>query len=286
MSHRLEDAHDRAAAALLRAGDAAAALGELDAAGHLHIVEDEYAAYAGVLGHWWDSCRAGEHHPMVSRRNDVRRTLNRLAHQLRRAAGEIGDEEMAATGGRRYSIGDRVIARLPHRRLQPTGEPGAYMRNGALGTVTGLRHGARPHEDELVVDFDGLGTVTVTRSFFDEHAIDRNEQREAGIDHAYAVTSYAVTGATHPVSTSRIDESSSRAEAYVDITRGRRANHLFLTRASDDLDGEHLPRVPPDPLDDAVAVRLATSNGERTAWEVRQDAREAAARPGGQAIAL
>jgi hypothetical protein len=103
---------------------------------------------------------------------------------------------------------------------------------------------------------------------------------------AYAVTSWAVQGATNPVSTSRIDETSTRAETDVDITRGRHANHLYLTRHPTDLDGEHLPRIPPDPVDQAVADRLTTSRGERTAWEIRQDALDRAARPGPEAIAL
>lgn len=120
----------------------------------------------------------------------------------------------------------------------------------------------------MTVRFDDLGLVTIPRSYFDEHETDPHGRRSVGIDHAYAVTSFAVQGATAALSTSRIDEMSGRAEAYVDITRGREANHLYLTRGRDDLDGERLPRTPPDPVEDGIAQRLANSQGEQTAWEI------------------
>ena len=211
---------------------------------------------------------------MVTGRHEVRRALNRLAHQLRRASGEIGADELAAVEDRRYSVGDRVIARIPDRHLHPPGQPDAYIRNGATGTITALTNGKQPDQDRITVDFDALGTIELPRVFFDEHDIDTRGHRRVGIDHAYAVTSYAVTGADHPTSTSRIDPTASRAETYVDITRGRRANHLYLTRQRDDLDGEQLPRIPPDPLDQAITERLAASHGERTAWELRDDRRQ------------
>ena len=98
------------------------------------------------------------------------------------------------------------------------------------------------------------------------------------IDHAYAVTSYAVQGATFAASTSRIDERSSRSETYVDLTRGRRENHLFATRASDPLDGERLPRAPDPPLDVSLTIRLRASGAELTAWELDPRALDRVAR--------
>jgi conjugative relaxase-like TrwC/TraI family protein len=285
-TQRLLDPHDRAAADHLRDGDVAAALDELDAAGHLHVIDDDLRAYTDPLTHWWEAHRAGQTHPMVSRSNDVRRALNRLAHQLRRAACEIGGDEIAATDERRYGIGDRVFARIPNRHLHPDGEPSAYIRNGALGTIVELGHGDTPEDDTMTVEFDDLGVMTIPRSYFDEHEIDQRGRRAVGIDHAYAVTSYAVTGATHAVSTSRVDETSTRAETYVDITRGREANHLYLTRPRDDIDGERLPRTPPDPVEDTITRRLTSSEGERTAWEIREDRREQLAKDRGMAVGL
>jgi ATP-dependent exoDNAse (exonuclease V) alpha subunit len=119
-----------------------------------------------------------------------------------------------------------------------------------------------------MIDFEGLGAIEVPRAFFDRHS--HAGRREVGIDHAYALTSYAVQGSTSPFATSRLDATASRSEAYVDITRGREENHLYLTAAVDPLDGEHLPRLPPPPADEAVSDRLVRSSAERTAYELSE----------------
>lgn len=178
--------------------------------------------YRHVLARWWDPRRDGLDHPMVDRRNTTRRQLNRLAHRLRQVNGEVSAEEIIASGERRFSVGDRVTARAPSRNLHPDGHRKAYVRNGALGTIE------------------------LPRSFFDHHRT-AGGRTEVGIDHAYALTSYAVQGSTRDVSTSRVDATTTRAETYVDITRGRHANHLYLTAATDPLDGEALPRVAASP---------------------------------------
>jgi conjugative relaxase-like TrwC/TraI family protein len=266
-SHRLHDPLDRAAADALRSGRIDEALDHLAAAGHLHVVDDDLTLYRHVLARWWDAHRAGLDHPMVDRRNSTRRTLNRLAHQLLRVHGDLGEDVIEATGDRRFAVGDRITARAPNRDLHPVGQPRSYIRNGALGTITVIQRAADTTQDTLTVAFDGIGTIDVPRSFFDHHRTPSGRV-EVGIDHAYALTSYAVQGSTRDLSTSRIDATASRAETYVDITRGRTANHLYLTATSDPLEGEHLPRLPGDDVDAAVAHRLEQSASELTAWEL------------------
>lgn len=280
-AHRVLDPNDRAAAEALRDGQVDDALAHLEAAGHLHVVGDDLTMYRHILGRWWDAHRQGLEHPMVDRRNSTRRQLNRLAHRLRQVSGEISAEEIIASGDRRFSVGDRVTARAPNRKLHPEGDRNAYVRNGALGTVVALRECPDDRERDLVVvAFDGIGTIEVPRSFFDHHRT-AGGRTEVGIDHAYALTSYAVQGSTRDVSTSRVDATTTRAETYVDITRGRHANHLYLTAATDPLDGEALPRLPAAPADEAVAHRLERSTGELTAWELLHPVDSpAAGRPG------
>jgi len=275
LTHRLRDPHDRAAADALRAGQVDEALDQLAQAGHLHIVGDELSVYRDVLARWWNAHLNGADHPMVDRRNSTRRELNRLAHLLLHTHGHIGTQELIASGDRRFSIGDRVIARAPARQLHPPGQPRNYIRNGATGTITitALDHrDGEGQDDAIQVAFDGIGTITIPRSFYDHHTAPGGGT-EVGIDHAYALTSYAVQGATNPVSTSRIDPTATRAETYVDITRGRDENHLYITAPNDPLDGEALPTLPPTPVDEAAAHRLRTSRGERTAYELHQAAR-------------
>jgi conjugative relaxase-like TrwC/TraI family protein len=273
-THRLQDPHDRAAAQAMREGRIDEAFDELAAAGHLHVVGDDLTMYRHVLGRWWDAHRDGLDHPMVDRRNSTRRQLNRLAHLLRRVYGELGEDELHASGDRSFSVGDRVTARAPNRDLHVDGDRHAYVRNGALGTIVAVHRDRRDNDsDTLTVEFDGIGHIDVPRSFFDLHRTPAGRP-EVGIDHAYALTSYAVQGSTRDVSTSRVDATATRAETYVDITRGRHANHLYLTATADPLDGEALPRIPPTPADLAVAERLHRSTGELTAWEIANPADE------------
>ncbi len=252
---RVRDAYDSVAAEALRHGHAQAALDALRAAGHLHIVDDERHLYVELLCRWWDARHSGAPHPMVDRRNDQRLVLNRLARALRQQLGELGDTEIRATGGRRYAVGDEVVARMGNRRLHPDGLPDAYIRNGARGTVITVHPATEPAEDRMVVHFEQLGAITIPRAFFDEHT-DMWGRTDVGIDHAYAVTSYAIEGLTFQESTSHIDPRSTRPEVYVDITRGRDANHVYATRAEDPLDGERLPAVPDTGIDHQLRERL------------------------------
>jgi conjugative relaxase-like TrwC/TraI family protein len=283
-THRLHNPHDRAAAQALREGRIDEAFDQLAAAGHLHVVSDDLAMYRHVLGRWWDAHCQGLDHPMVDQRNSTRRQLNRLAHLLRQVHGELGDQEIAASGNRNFAVGDRVTARAPNRQLHVHGDAHAYVRNGALGTIIAVRADRHSRtNDTLTVDFDGIGRIDIPRPFFDHHRTPAGRP-EVGIDHAYALTSYAVQGSTRDVSTSRVDATATRAETYVDITRGRHENHLYLTAATDPLDGEALPRIPPAPADVAVAERLHRSTGELTAWELTHPADEAASV--GQAVGI
>jgi len=275
-THRLQNPRDRAAAQALRDGLIDEAFDQLAAAGHLHVVGDDLTMYRHVLGRWWDAHREGLDHPMVDRRNSTRRQLNRLAHLLRRVNGELGAEEITASGDRAFAVGDRVTARAPNRELHVAGDCRAYVRNGALGAIVAIHLDRRDRaRDEFTVEFDGIGRIDIPRSFFDLHRTPAGRP-EVGIDHAYALTSYAVQGSTRDVSTSRVDATATRAETYVDITRGRHENHLYVTAATDSLDGEALPRVPPAPADVAVAERLHRSTGELTAWELANPADRAA----------
>ncbi|HAS13129.1 MAG TPA: hypothetical protein DCS55_21855 [Acidimicrobiaceae bacterium] len=266
-THRLTDPTERRAVDALRRGDIDSALEQLETAGRLHIADDEIGLYVGMLQRWWTAHLDGDDHPMVDRRHHTRRQLNRLARQLRRAHGELGGAELSATGERHFAAGDRVVARMAARHLHVPDHQDRYLRNGATGTVTEAVPGRVPAGDRLRIDFDGIGPIDVPRQFFDEHD-GPGGRRDVGIDHAYAVTSYAVQGATYDSSTSRIDEHASRSEAYVDLTRGRHANHLYLTRGPESPDGEHLPKVPPPPVVDAVSNRLRASGPERPAVEI------------------
>ncbi|MGH9260678.1 MAG: AAA family ATPase, partial [Acidimicrobiales bacterium] len=178
---RVRHAGDRAAAEALREGHATVALAELEAAGHLHLVDDDRDLYVQLLARWWGARQDGAPHPMVDRRNDQRLVLNRLARAMRRHRGELGDTEIVAAGDRRYAVGDEVTARMGDRALHPQGHPANYIRNGAHGVVTAVHPGAIPDQDVIVVAYGALGAIPVPRSFFDEHT-DQWGRTDVGID--------------------------------------------------------------------------------------------------------
>jgi conjugative relaxase-like TrwC/TraI family protein len=283
-SRRVRHFADRAAAEALRTGEIAVALDALEAAGHLHVLDDERQLYVALLDRWWTARRAGRLHPMVDRRNDQRLVLNQLARALRRHAGELGDTEVHATGGRRFAIGDEVIARMGDRSLHAAGQPQRYVRNGAHGTVVAVQRALARAEDHITVAFHGLGDIDLPRAFFDEHR-DLWGRLDVGLDHAYAITSYAVEGLTFDESTSHVDPRSSRPEVYVDITRGRHANHLYLTAPEDHIEGERLPAAPTEPDRTKLERRLTHSGPERVAIAVDPLAAPAAAYAEGKTLA-
>jgi hypothetical protein len=281
---RVQHVADRAAADALRDGQVADALAVLEAAGHLHILESERDLYIALLTRWWNARHNGRPHPMVDRRNDQRLVLNRLARALRRQAGELDEAEITATGGRRFAIGDEVVARMGDRHLHPSGLPANYVRNGTHGVVAAVHPAADPDDDRITVAFAGLGKITLPRAFFDEHR-DIWGRLDVGLDHAYAITSYAVEGLTYDESTSHVDPRSSRPEVYVDITRGRRANHVYLTAAEDHLDGERLPAAPTGAERTQFEHRLTHSGPEHVAIAIDPLAASAAAYAEGKTVA-
>jgi conjugative relaxase-like TrwC/TraI family protein len=284
VDRRVQHTADRAAAEALRDGQVADALAALEAAGHLHILDSERDLYIALLTRWWTTRQTGHRHPIVDRRNDQRLVLNRLARALRRHAGELGNIEIVAGGDRRFAVGDDIVARMGDRNLHPSGQPHNYVRNGTHGIVAAVHPAPDPADDRITVGFHGLGEIILPRAFFDEHR-DVWGRLDVGIDHAYAITSYAVEGLTYDESTSHVDARSSRPEVYVDITRGRHANHVYVTAPEDHLDGERLPAAPNDPERTQLEYRLTHSGAEHAAIAVDPLAAAAAAYAEGKTLA-
>jgi conjugative relaxase-like TrwC/TraI family protein len=162
VDRRVQHDADRAAAEALRHGQVADALATLEGAGHLHVVDSERDLYIALLTRWWTARHTGHPHPMVDRRNDQRLVLNRLARSLRRQAGELGDTEITAEGGRGFAVGDDVVARMGDRNLHPPGKPDNYVRNGTHGVVAAVHPAANPAEDRITVAFDGCERASAT----------------------------------------------------------------------------------------------------------------------------
>jgi conjugative relaxase-like TrwC/TraI family protein len=267
VTHRLTDPAERAAVDELRRGHINQALDRLEAAGRLHIAEDDLDLYIGMLERWWHAHHSGDHHPMVDRRHHTRRRLNRLARQLLRANGELGEVEIHASDNRAFATGDRVVARMAARHLHAPGDPGAYIRNGAAGTSPPSSPGGSQPATASASTSTGSAPSTSPAGSSTNTTGPAADATSASTTPTPSPATPSKAPPTNPPP-ARIDEHASRAEAYVDLTRGRNANHLFLTRAPEPLDGEHLPKVPPPPIADNVARRLRESGPERAAIEV------------------
>jgi hypothetical protein len=199
---------------------------------------------------------------MIDRRNRTRRILNAVAHRVLQAEGDVGDTGLRTSDGREFCVGDEVVARRPARDLHPPSAARSYVRNGSRGRVVNVG------DDSLTVDFDVLGRIDIPRWFVEEHA-DCRGRSGAGLDYGYALTSYAVQGATLPASTSAVTAGARRRELYVNLTRGRHDNHLFIAAPSDSLSGEgHLPRPPEDDVVAEVLAAVGRPDEDRSALEI------------------
>jgi predicted dehydrogenase len=120
------------------------------------------------------------------------------------AAGCFGDIGTHAYNLARYMTGlipAEVSCHLKvfesGRKLDDYGHAVIRFENGALGTVTAIHHGDKRDDDKITVDFDGIGAIDLHRRFFDHHRR-RGGRSGVGLDHAYALTSYAVQVSNKP----------------------------------------------------------------------------------------
>jgi hypothetical protein len=250
---RLTDPGELRRADLVRSGKVREALDELEASGQLVLTASDHDTHAAMLARWYSERAAGSHHPMVHGRNRQRRALNGVAQQILISDGVVDPKRsVTLADGRRLCVGDQVLARHGDRTVHPEANRDGWLRNGIRGEIIDVRHDPRSSGNDEIDMLTAGGVITCGRSTFDRSA--------GGIDLAYAVTSYAVQGATNDVSTSAIGPTTNRSELYVDITRGRNSNQLYGTRpVADPGDTEqHLPRLTTE-LVSVLRTRLAKS---------------------------
>ncbi len=250
---RLEDPSERQSAEVVRSGPVADVVDHLVASGQLVIAPNQHTMYADMLTRWYQHRTNAHPHPMVHGRNRERTILNRLAQAILQTDGTVSHDGIRLTDGRSLCVGDEFIARHGDRTLHPAGQPDHWVRNGTRGTLIAVR------ADQHIVVRTDSGDVVCPPGFYN--------RRRGGLDLAYALISYAVQGSTHPASTSAMTPLTSRAELYVDITRGQTSNLVYAARAEpDSADDRHLPVIETDLGDDIQ--RGLRRQRERTAYEI------------------
>ncbi len=88
-----------------------------------------------VVADWWDERDPDRAVMIAFRRVDVA-DLNGRARALMRAAGALGEQELALAGGA-FAVGDRVVLRRNDRRLG--------VANGERGVVAAVEPSGRQH---------------------------------------------------------------------------------------------------------------------------------------------
>lgn len=131
--------------------------------------------------------------------------VNNLAHQVRKAVGEVTDGVVTASG-ERIGVGDKIATR---RNDQITD-----VANRETWTVLACSNGA------LTIRGDA-GTRVLPPDYVRQD-----------VELAYATTAYGAQGSAVPISHVLIGDHSGAASAYVGMTRGRERNVAHLVAES------------------------------------------------------
>jgi len=232
------------------------ALDRYEEHGRVHF-GDSADALDGAFEAWRDDTAAGMRSLLIADVQSQVDELNRRAQAWRLNAGQVGDG--ASSGISRdmvAHIGDRVMARTNDRRLITA--QGSFVKNGQAWTVS------RVFTDGSLVLVDDSGdTVTIG-----------GEYARSSLDLAYAITTHRAQGSTVDTAHALVTAHSSRENAYVAMTRGRHANHLWMVTGDDQGDDPtwEAPRTPRELLEGVIS----RSSAELAATELQvQEARRA-----------
>ncbi|MFD8851862.1 MobF family relaxase [Streptomyces sp. NPDC059604] len=231
-NRRQEDAAERHALEVWRTGDHDQALRLLADRGRVHPTETADEARSQILTVWDELRREKwpDTHDLIdelvvlaARNMDVD-ALNAGAQQIRRAAGELGDEHTyALPGGDRLTlaVGDAVRVRSNDYRSR-RGE-GPDLLNGYRAVVTGLADDGRIE----------ITWRTRTRGQDDAYVaawLTPDQVASGALSLGYAMTIAASQGMTCDTSLLYGHGANAHA-AYPGLTRGKKANHLWLPLA-------------------------------------------------------
>jgi DNA primase catalytic core len=216
--------HAEGAASLaLRAGDPAAIAYYLDH-GRVHVgdlttvTEDAYSAWSRDRARGTDPIMLAPTRELVAELNQRARTdrLRAVAEQTGAPIGRVAGREVHLSGDARASGGDTIITRKNNRRIR-------------ISTTDWVKNGDRWRVDAVADD----GSLSVTHLTSNRRVTLPAHYVRKHVQLGYASTVHGAQGITadtcHIVATG--DES--RQLLYVALTRGRHANHIYLTTAGD-----------------------------------------------------
>ncbi len=261
---RFTDPAEGAASLALRAGEAAAIGFYIDHS-RVHVgdagtvVDQAYAA-------WSDDRAGGLDALMLAPTRQVAAALNARARADRLAAagpqaspGDANDATEAArevqlADGSAASAGDTIVTRRNDRRLALSATD--WVKNGDRWRVDQVLEGGALQVTHLA----SRRPMTLPAAYTGEH-----------VALGYASTIHAAQGTTADVCHTVASGAESRQLLYVAMTRGRAANHLYLTSVGD---GDEHSVITPDALLPPTAVdllgRILARDGAQTSATTAQ----------------
>ncbi|WP_136571307.1 MobF family relaxase [Nocardioides sp. GY 10127] len=248
--HRFVDPVEGAATLALRAGDPSVT-GFYADRGRLHVGDATTAAEQAFHA-WTNDIAAGLDSLLLAPTRDEVRHLN-LRAQAHHATAQPGPST-ALSDGERARVGDTVLTRKNARGLALS--PTDWVRNGDRWLVTAIHEDGAvtvrrrdTHRDRATTAGRAL-SVVLPASYVREHT-----------SLGYASTVHAAQGLTVDTTHAVLSGRETRELVYVGMTRGRRANHAYLTVSHDGgHDSELLPqtRALPTPVELFTALLQRT----------------------------
>ncbi len=229
---RFTDPAEAAAGLAVRAGDAAAAWAFYTDRGRVVAGAGEVLRQQVLTQHLADTA-AGTRSLMLAATTADVAALNLAAHQARVEAGTVdpGGPRVRLRDGLAAHVGDTVVTRhnTPDVRVVGGSRDADPVTNGDLWTVTGV------HPDGALTlrGTTHRGTVTAPADYVAEH-----------VELGYAATVHRAQGMTVDRAHILMSPALTRSTAYVGLTRGREANHLYLVtdeEVTDTHEGHHHP---------------------------------------------
>ena len=184
---------------------------------------------------WYQRFSAGEDAVMIARRRRDVEDLNDAAREILGAEGHLGSSQVTVAG-RQFAVGDRVMTRVNNSEVS----------NRERWQVTGVDAG----EQHLMLErIGGDGrTVILTPAYLER----RTESGEPSVQHANAMTTYAMQSKTVDSAGSLLDSDISREDFTVAVSRARGETVVYGVAATELLDPDLGPatREIPDELHD------------------------------------
>lgn len=190
---------------------------------------------------------------LIAPTNEVANELNTLAREWRVNQGLVDDTTEVTLAHGVASPGDKIVTRQNDRTLKTDHD--RWVKNNDEWEVRAVLDGG------AILAASGDETVLLPAHYVAEH-----------VQLAYATTAHRSQGRTVDTAHAIVDDSSSRENFYVAMTRGKHGNHAYVITADPNEDTEQLsPGVAPRTWEDILERVVLNRSGDQSAHEIQED---------------